>query len=238
MAESFEIVIREEGQPDESLTLTLSEEQVAALREYVERYNELAKSIAGDEIPNSFKLNVSKGSATTQVEVPNADMMAVLLHRLRPFALENERTSFSSVASIIGKNVDDLRVRQLLKQERRLYDGRSTQESLKIESNGILLNSETVLKDWLNSHEYHTDADKKAEVAALFAALPEGLSNLAMVTVLGDKREAVCNLAALVWAVLGDDSEFEYRVEIQVDGATRSFVVAPSNNGIVRNANS
>ena len=101
-------------------------------------------------------------------DLPDDDTLAILLHRLRPFLLADEPASFTRVSSRLGRLITEPYIRQLLRHNRRVYEGRVAQEMLRVESDDMVLNSERALFDWLNSHEYHHDAIKRESVAPIF----------------------------------------------------------------------
>jgi hypothetical protein len=76
---------------------------------------------------------------------------------MRPFILQDEPASFVKVCSLVGKRIELPPIRELLRRLRRDFDGRSFRETIQIDVNEIMLNSERTLTDWLNSHEYHRD---------------------------------------------------------------------------------
>ena len=138
-----------------------------------------------------------------QVDIPDNDDLSILLHRLRPFILDDEPASFVKVASIIGRRVSTPYVRQLLREQRALYDGRRFLRTIQIASNETILNSDRVLRGWLNSHEYHRDPDKREAIDELFAATPGKLLQGILVNMLVEKVRAIHNVAALVALLLG-----------------------------------
>lgn len=75
--------------------------------------------------------------------------------------------------------------------------------AVEIRSKDELVNSEKVLFDWLNSYEYHRDAEKREFTDRLDEALPLEASKVIFLSLLTDKAEAIFNVATLVRVVLG-----------------------------------
>src|SRR5450759_1028598 len=150
----FELTMRVEGRPDGIVRGEFSDDDHKKLLLYLEQYNELAQSRPCREgFPCHISLKWHEGTPLdVQTSLPDSDTLSILLHRLRPFILKSEPASFESVCSLLGKTVADKPVRQLLRDQRELYDGRKSQQLMKIASNDVVVNSERVLYDWLNSH--------------------------------------------------------------------------------------
>jgi hypothetical protein len=172
-------------------------------------YLEQADVLVDDElvqigVPTSSHMSVNKETGVTfSVELPPWDQVIVLLHKLRPFILNDEYASFNRVTGIIGQRFEHPFFRRVLKSQRRLYDGRRSQDLCVVSSNGVVINSEQVLFDWLNAYEYHRDQDKKAKIESLHRLVPLDYSKDIFVAMLGDKTDAIINIAALVRVIMG-----------------------------------
>jgi hypothetical protein len=149
-----------------------------------------------------------------QAELPDRDTLSILLHRMRPFILQDEPASFAKVTAILGKNLDSPYLRRLLREQRELYDGRKSQQLMQISTGDLLINSERVLSDWLNSHEYHRDPDKRKAIDDLFALLPGDLMQAILVSLVVDKIQAVKNIAAIVAFVLGKNDTLKFTIHM------------------------
>jgi hypothetical protein len=134
---------------------------------------------------------------------PDWDEVIVFLHKLRPFILEDEGTSFDKVSGLLGRKLDHAYFRSLLKQCRRLYTGKIDQSLIQIWSNEELINSEKVLLIWLYAHEYHRDTEKREFIDGLHQMLPLDASKVMFLGLLLDKADAIFGLADLVRVVLG-----------------------------------
>jgi hypothetical protein len=174
----FKLTMRIEGRPDGIVHGEFSDDEHKRLLLYLEQYSELAQSKPCREgLPCHISLNWHEGTPLdVQTSLPDSDTLGILLHRLRPFILKSEPASFNSVCSLLGKAVADKYVRHLLRDQRELFDGRRSQQMMKIASNHVVVNSERVLYDWLNSHEYHRDPDKRESMDGLFRGTPGDLT--------------------------------------------------------------
>jgi hypothetical protein len=213
MAHLFELTVKMEGRRDATVRGALSDDEHAILRGYLEEYENLwASKPLREGFPCSFKMQWEMGSPVSfESSLPDADTLSILLHRLRPFVLDDEPFSFTTVCSVVGKNLNDPGVRSLLRELRRLYDGRRMQSMYQVSFDDVVLNSERVLKDWLNSHEYHRDPDKREAIDALFAHLPNDFLRAMFVSMLVDKVKAIRNLASLVHTLLTKGRSFQFQ---------------------------
>jgi len=185
---------------DEKVTLSgeLSDENKELLEEYLQYAKELLstsflQSGGGGQL--SIDLNPESGMTVTTQLPPWDDVMA-FLHRFRPILLQSEGTNFYKIYNVLAKVLDHPHFRLLLNQQRELFSG-------KLMQSGILINSEKVLFDWLNSHEYHRDKEKQEFIKNLHHMMPLDASKVIFLHLLTHKVIAVFNLAAFIRVVLG-----------------------------------
>jgi hypothetical protein len=113
------------------------------------------------------------------------------------------------VSGLLGKVFKYDYVRQLLKRQRRLFDGRNNQQLARVEANGTIINSEETLTAWLNAYEYHRDPEKRAHINSLHRLVPLEHSIPIFVSLLGDKVQAILQLAGLIAVILGRQQTIE-----------------------------
>ena len=198
---------------------TFTDREIETLRLYLDQHEELARSKPLREgFPCGFSIKGERGSdIQVTATLPDNVTLGILLHRLRPFILQNEPASFTVVSAIVGRRVDNPHLRQFLGCQHMLYDGRDFQHAVRIVSNEVVVNSEKVLCDWLNSHEYHRDPDKRDAVDALFAIIPDNMKRAILVSMLVDKVRAIQNLASLIAVLLGKLSHLRIRSRLALD---------------------
>jgi hypothetical protein len=208
----FHLELNAEGHETVVCDGEFTDDEAATLELYLQQYEAVAASPAlSSGLSCNMQINWDQDAGTVRVDLPDEDTLSVLLHRLRPFILANEPASYLTVSSIIGRRVDTPPVRDLLKRQRREYDGRAFQESVVISINDIVVNSERTLMDWLNSHEYHRDPDKREAVAVLLESFSGDFARGVFVNMLIDKMRACGNLAALVAVLLGKQKTLTFR---------------------------
>ena len=186
-----------------------SDEEVECLRSYCQYVDELtAVKLVQDGIPCSVNLAYKQGEGTTLTsELPADEDVIVLLHRLRPLILNDEHSSFNRITGILGRRIDEPLVRQALKLQHEIYDGRAMQRQIIVSSRAeggeIIINSERALFAWLNAYEYHRDQDKKREIDCYHQLLPLDHSKAFFLMLLSNKIRAIAAIAGLAGVVLG-----------------------------------
>lgn len=215
-ASGFEMLV-EEGE--------FSDADTVKLAAFLDQYEAVAASPAlSSGLPCSIQLKWDAERASVVTEIPDTDTVGLLLHRMRPFILQNEPASFLAVASLIGRQVELPAIRDLLARLRREFDGRAFRETIQIDVNDIMLNSDRTLMDWLNSHEYHRDPEKREVIQQLLNSFPGELARAVFISMLIDKLRACVNLAKLVAVILNRQK----RVEFEADG--KGFTTLPGSD--------
>lgn len=201
---SFNIRNDQTGE-ETSHSASFSDDGWSRFAAYLEHADELvANELVQIGVPTSAHMNINKETGVTwRVELPPWDDVIVLLHKLRPFVLHDEYASFDRITSIIGQRLDHPFFRRVLRSQRRLFNGKDMQELCVISSNGVVVNSDQVLTDWLNAYEYHRDQDKKAKIESLHRLVPLDYSKAIFVGMIGDKTDAILNVAGLVAVLTG-----------------------------------
>jgi hypothetical protein len=202
--------IRATGETYE-IAYSLSTEDIAVLSDFLREVDSLEElPIVRAGIPSTYRVEwKAREGIRLGFSLPPMDDLAALLHRLRPFILTNEPFSFNRVCGILGRRLDSPPIRQLLKQERESFTGKQMQSQVQISSQGILLNCEATLMTWLNSHEYHRDRDKMAELEQLHQVFPLESSKALFVMLLSHKCNAIGGIADLVKCVLGKEKSLQ-----------------------------
>lgn len=183
----------------------------AVLQAFLEQYEEIAASpTLNSGLPCSINLTWQGEQATAEADLPDADTIGLLLHRMRPFVLQNEPASFLAVAALIGRDIELQPIRDILGRLRRDFDGRTFRDTIRIDINDIMLNSDRTLMDWLNSHEYHRDPGKREAVQELLNAFPGDLARGVFVSMVIDKMRACADLAKLVAVLLNKQAQLDF----------------------------
>ncbi len=179
----------------------------AALQRYLDNADRLLEvQLAREDVPCELTVSVREGRLSeVKTELPPSEQVAALLHRLRPFILEDEPFSYGKTLTLLGRRFEEPYMRNRMKVQRRLFDGRNSQELATVKSNEVVLNSEATLSKWLNAYEYHQDEDKRAHIESLHHVLPLESSIPIFLSLLGDKVQAILQLASLIAVIMGKE---------------------------------
>jgi hypothetical protein len=149
-----------------------------------------------------------------QTELPNWADVTVFLHKFRPLGLESESTYFYKICSILTKELTHPYFRSMISEQREIYSGKRAQKMFRVQSNDVVLNSEKVLYDWLNSYEYHRDKEKRQFIESLHQMLPLDASKVLFIGLLSAKAQAIFNIALLVRVILGKQRSLEGQIKM------------------------
>jgi len=210
----FELIMKIGDHPDVVICGEFADAEKMMLQQYLEQYDILTKSkLLREGFTCNISVKAAKGSdMEVKASLPDNDTLSILLHRLRPFILKGEPASFVKVCSVIGKRIDNPSLRQLISEQRNLYNGHTSQRLMKVTLNDQVINSEKMLYDWLNSHEYHRDLDKQEVIDKLFGHTPSDLMRGILMSMLVDKFQAIQNIAAFVAVIFGKSKSLEFKI--------------------------
>jgi hypothetical protein len=148
-----------------------------------------------------IKFDVANG-ANFSGTLPDNDVISALLHRVRPFVLAKEPTSFLRIRNMLARRVDNAEMRKILDRQRDLFTGKDFQEQIEIVTTTPVLrdvlNSDESFHAWLNAFEYHRDAAKRTTIEQLCGVLGFEAARAIFVSMLLDKVKAIMNLAAII----------------------------------------
>jgi len=156
----------------------------------------------------------NQNNLTFKTELPNWDEVSVFLHKLRPFILQNERTYFHKVRKLLGFKLTDSYFRDYFNLQKELFNGKRNQ-NFSITSNDEILNSEKILYEWLNAHEYHRDKDKQKFIEYLHQIVPLEASKVLFLGLLSSKTKAIFNLSDFIDVLLGKHKNLTLQSEIK-----------------------
>ena len=216
MSHPFSLVLKIADQEDSAIEGEFSDSEHGKLQDYLAQFDRLT---ASKPLREGFPCEVSllwdeASGVRVETELPDSDTLSILLHQLRPFILEKEPASYRKVASIIGRRVQSAHVRDLLRRQREYYEGRSFQLLLQLSQNDEVIKWERALDDWLNSHEYHRDPEKREAIDDMLARMPGDLMRGVFILLLVNKVNAIRNLASLVALLLGKTATLDFAREV------------------------
>jgi hypothetical protein len=204
-------VTTESGSEPLCIELPSADEEI--LRKFLTEYERLsASSPLQKDIPCGLNFNFTpeKGLVLTP-NIPSTDDLAILLHRLRPFLLQQEPYSFQKTAAALGRHLSHAAFRSLLAYMYRLWRCEGGNAQMPIMLNSREINTEEVLLQWLNATEYHRDPEKGAAIERLRNQVPGELFDFVIVNLTLEKLRAVIACAKLASVMVGHlrDLSFE-----------------------------
>ena len=213
MLEKTKFVMAEEDVHGETritseIEAEFSRDDFDLFRTFVVRSERLSDSTWVKEgMPSGLDITIEipTGGLSGQAHVPNWDDVVVVLHKLRPFVLNDEALYFYKVAKIRAWRINNVDFRSQLEEAKNLFSGKKSQSEYRIEANGILLNCEDTLNKFLNSREYHHDEDKEVFMKSLEAILPDiDYIKPILCGLISDKVAAVFYLTEVVHCLLSN----------------------------------
>lgn len=189
------------------------DEEYRILLKYLECYQRLADTaVMQGQHAARFSLKWRNGEGLQDESVlPPHDAYLAFLYGLRPFLLNDEETYFYKVANILSRRIDLTEIRSRIETYRDLFSTKEMQSlvSIKISKSkrdrvgeekdaGVVINTEEILRKWLNAFEYHRDEDKRTFFDELNCLLPDGDLRALFFSMLVDQANAVTMLATII----------------------------------------
>lgn len=183
------------------------------LNEFLEySYDLLNTKFVRDGMPAALNIKWEQNSDIIfSTKLPSWDDVTVFLHKFRPIGLQSEGTNFNKICNILKKELAHPYFRNFVDQQQEFYSGKRMQTVIKFQSDNVVLNSEKVLNNWLNSFEYHRDKEKRQFIESLHEIFPLDASKVLFLILLSDKTQAIDNIAGLIRVVVGKQKSFEYQ---------------------------
>jgi len=210
MPQKYELsLINDETGETVSISGEFSDEEVKVLEAFVREADEVWNTDfiqTGEKGQLNIQWDRETGTKVSTV-LPEWNQVIVFLYKFRPILLQNEKTNFYKIHNLLAKKLDHPHFRNSLGVQHELYSGKTAQAEFQIKSNEVLLNSEKVLFDWLNSHEYHRDEDKREFIESLHQMIPLDASKVIFLKLLLHKAIAARNVVDLIKVVLGKQKE-------------------------------
>ena len=204
MPHRFDLMLRVNQREGEELHGDIPDEEWDALLLYVERYERLAATrlAAGSQIRFTLTFDAALGVSATGT-LPPADDVDAFVHRMRPFVLKREPTSFYTICNIVARRIAHPAVLALVRRQTDVFSCREFQEQMRLSSDGTVLNAEDNLMQWLNAvGEYHSDPCKEQALREIHEPLALDTMRPFFVSMMMDKAKAVSAIAEIVKLVV------------------------------------
>ncbi|MDP1714010.1 MAG: hypothetical protein Q8L41_04630 [Anaerolineales bacterium] len=176
-----------------------------SLNEFLEYADDLLNTeFVKDGMRATLKIKWEQNSSMmVSTQLSDWDAVTVFLHKLRPIWLQDESTNFYKICNLLTKELTHPCFRNTVDEQRDIYSGKRKQATYTIQSNDVVLNSEKVLANWLNSFEYHRDKEKREFIEKLHKIFPLEASKVLFLGLLSDKALAINNIAVIARAIVG-----------------------------------
>ncbi len=202
------------------ISVSLTDASVALLkrfRDYAEDLRRCKWVADGCPVKLDFAYRAGHGVSASP-ELPPWDDIIVFLHTIRPLHLQSEPTFYRTVSNIVGRVIENDKLRVALSAAAATFGGGSFRSMMVLTSNGVVLNSEETLNNWLNAYEYHRDQDKKQAIDELHRMFPLDASKVYFLILLSERTKAILWLSSLVALLLGSSEHLDLGV---AEGAKR-----------------
>ncbi len=117
--------------------------------------------------------------------------------------MKRERTYFHDVRKLLGLKFTDEYFRGFFNLQKERFDNKHQPQYFQLKSNEEILNSEKMLYEWLNAHEYHKVKDKQNFLENLHQIIPLDASKVVFLQLLNEKTRAIFNIADFIDVMLG-----------------------------------
>lgn len=189
-----------DGSAEEKLEAVFDKEEIDILEAYLQQTEELRRTrLIQRGLTPSLNIKWTKEEGfSVETQLPPEDDLLALLHRIRPFILKQEYASFEKTTSLLRKKFKSQRFQHFLKYFRHMYQGKQIESIMSMSVNGLNMNSEKLMVDWLNSYEYHRDQDKKKKLKPVFEILSHDGAKALFFMFVVDKVKAILSLSSLI----------------------------------------
>lgn len=177
----------------------LNSGEIALLNEFLG----IIKSIQELSVIKSFSTSYTISGKINEpicveLKLPADEELSIILHKIRPLILQDERTYFIKILGLLSRKVDDAGFRSYLKSLKQKFLIHQSQQAVFISINDTDISNEKILFEWLNAYEYHRDIHKIAMLQPLIESFGVELFRATMIEKLIDKFNAVQELAHIV----------------------------------------
>jgi len=194
----------------ETVSFVFSDEHVELLRGFLSEAKRLQTSVRTNKgFPTSLRFSAENGQLMKVNNIePTDDQRAILLHRLRPFLLQDEPYQFGKIRNVVARGTSSSPFMQsYLKRAKDLFAGTAMQEQIKVSIGDAILNSEAALTAWLNVDEYHRDETKMISFLKGKQLPSDDITRPIFVMLLRYKVDAVLALGNVVHRILSSSGE-------------------------------
>lgn len=184
------------------LSVEFDDDEWIVLKAYMAECDRIEKSETLKDFNVNINISGEQGQKIKfQASIPSDDAIAVCIHRMRPFILQDERTHFGRVCNILKKRMNNPVYHEIIDKIRHDFSGKNDQQMMVMKVNDTVLNSHERVLEWLNAEEYHRDTEKKERLDALCSVFPNGIIKAFYCNMLIAMVDAVLNIGRNIHAI-------------------------------------
>ena len=186
-----------------NMNIEFTSEELVLLRQYVEMVARLETSVLLQRGMTGFEgLKFDENGLSIRSGICSPPELYELLHLLRPVALERESASFVKVVKLFEERFVNNIFSKFLHLNKHIFMHGEMSLYMQISVGERQLFADSLLRTWLNGTQYHTDANKAENWAALEAVLGESNAQAVIMSQLHGKVIAIFNVAYVAKQVL------------------------------------
>lgn len=148
----------------------------------------------------SFTVKFNRMEISSECKVPNDRDLALILHRIRPFVLNDELLNFGRTINLLKRSVRHPLMERSLRTIQELFSGKDFQRQSLISSGDLIVNSEQALQHWLNSEQYHRNPQRGAILQDPDSRFPPEVARAIFIAMMLDKVKAIAGLKNVITA--------------------------------------
>jgi hypothetical protein len=184
---------------NEASVLTISQEDKERLRSFVEQAKHLESHslIKGEQLRAKWTLSWKRGEEA-KLDTHSVDYEALesILTRLRRFVMTNDAVHLPRVVKVLKRDYPDNR--DFLASITDSFLIRQEYGMINIEAGGQAFGEEALFQDFINSHVFHADAERKERLAALGNIVEDKMAYTILLSAVVVKVNAVRALRAFI----------------------------------------
>ena len=138
------------------------------------------------KVSGTLNWNTTDGLSSEVHDTIKSRDLAMILHHLRPFLLQNEPLEFNRTVNLLQRYIRHEWMGAGFRFLKDLFSGKEFQRQTRITSGDLRVNCERTLMTWINAYEYHRDDDKRRLIEELDARFPAEFSRSLFVSMVID----------------------------------------------------
>jgi len=192
------------------LDVDLSKDEIETCDRFLKQYEDLfASGPIQNGVDCELTIHVTDGKAEVETNLPTADELDILFQRLRLFVLQEERTSFDNVCTLVRERLPYPPILQFLKDQHAAFHNNTKFIPWRLVVNDSDIGPEQMLNDWIYGYQYHGDDRRRDRLRRAGIDVNSPTIRHKLVWLLLNKHVPIRNLASVVAVVRGLNPAFD-----------------------------